>query len=315
MAAISPPKTGLTPTSAAQVTERPKRSFNKHWRSELYALVSPYLGGVLILVALPAFLSFLLSLASYDALSPPTWNGLQNFRDIAADPLLWTALRNSLYFIVLAVPLRLLGSLTLALLLNHPRRGVGLYRAAAYLPTVIPDMAYALIWLWIFNPFYGPLNQILGSLGLPTPAWLVNPNTARLAFVIMALFQIGEGFIVLLAGLKDIPHELYDAAQVDGGNRAQVFRWITLPILSPWLVLLAFRDTILSFQYTFTPSFIMTHGDPYYATLFLPLLIFEEAFDRFRFGIGSAMMLLMFVTTLILLWLLFRLVKGWGHDD
>lgn len=294
---------------------QPQRALNRFYRTELYVLLSPYLGGAFILVAVPVLLSLVLAFVNYNALSPATWNGWQNFRDISADPLLWIALGNSLYFITLAVPLRLLGALAIALFLNQPRRGVGFYRAAVYLPTIVPEMAYALIWLWIFNPFYGPLNKTLALFGLPIPAWLVNPVTAKLAFVIMALFQIGEGFVILLAGLKNIPHEYYESAQIDGGNRRQLFYHITLPILSPWLILLTFRDVILSFQYTFTPSFIMTGGDPYYATLFLPLLIFEEAFDRFRFGPGSAMMLLMFLTTLFLLLLLLRIFKGWGYDE
>jgi multiple sugar transport system permease protein len=115
--------------------------------------------------------------------------------------------------------------------------------------------------------------------------------------------------------LRGIPDEYYESAAIDGGSWRQLFRYITLPFIAPWLILLTFRDVILSFQYTFTPSVIMTGGDPYYATLFLPLLIFEEAFDRFRFGAGSAMMLLMFLITLGLLWLLFRLFKGWGYDQ
>jgi multiple sugar transport system permease protein len=291
------------------------RAPNRRYRVELYGLLTPYLLGTLVLVAVPAGLSLVLSFTYFDGTAPPFWIGLQNFREIASDPLLWISLGNSLYFIILAVPLRVLGALLLALLLNRPRRGTGVYRAAVYLPTVVPDIAYALIWLWVLNPFYGPLNKALALFGLDGPAWLVNPDTARLAFVMMALFQIGEGFVIMLAGLKGIPGEYYEAAEIDGGNWRQLFRYITLPFLTPWLVLLTFRDLILSFQYTFTPSVIMTGGDPYYATLFLPLLIFEEAFDRFRFGPGSAMMLLMFLVTLGLLWLLYRLFKGWGYDQ
>src|SRR5262245_50822910 len=128
------------------------RAPNNRYRAELYGLLSPYLLGTLVLVAIPAALSLALSFSYYDALSPPFWTGLQNFREIASDPLLWISLGNSLYFILLAVPLRVLGALFLALLLNRPRRGTGVYRAAVYLPTVVPDIAYALIWLWIFNP-------------------------------------------------------------------------------------------------------------------------------------------------------------------
>jgi multiple sugar transport system permease protein len=267
------------------------------YRTQLWAMLMPYLLGTVVLVAVPALLSAAIAFTTYDALSPPIFSGFQNFRIVAADPLTPIALGNSLLFIAMAVPLRILGALALALLLNRPRPGIGGYRAAVYLPTVIPDVAYALIWLWIFNPLYGPINGLLGALGLPTPPWLADGSTARYPFVVMSLFQIGEGFVVLLAALKTVPRDYYDAGAADGGSSLQLFRFLTLPLLVPWLVLLTVRDVILSFQYTFAPALIMTRGDPYYATLFFPLQIFEEAFDRFRFGPGSALMLVMFLIT------------------
>jgi multiple sugar transport system permease protein len=267
------------------------------WRAGLWLMLAPYLLGTLLLVALPALMSAVLAFTSYDALSPPVFVGFANFRLLAADPMVSAAFANSLFFIVLAVPLRILAALGLALLLFRPRRGISGYRAAAYLPTIIPDVAYALIWLWIFNPLFGPVNLALGALGLPMPAWLAEEGTARYPFVIMALFQVGEGFVVLLAALRGVPREVFDAGAVDGAGRWGSFRHLILPLLLPWLALLTFRDIILSFQYTFTPSFVMTGGDPYYATLFVPLLTYEEAFDRFRFGPGSALMLLVFLAS------------------
>jgi multiple sugar transport system permease protein len=132
----------------------------------------------------------------------------------------------------------------------------------------------------------------------------------------MSLFQIGEGFLILLAGLRSAPRELYDAADVDGASRLRVFRSLTLPLLAPWLLLLTVRDIIVAVQYTFTPSVLMTGGEPHYATLFLPLLIFEEAFDRLRFGIGSTLMLGTFLVTGVLivgLYLVFRW-RGYAGD-
>jgi multiple sugar transport system permease protein len=278
-------------------------------------LLSPYLVGMIVLVVAPALLSFSLAFTEYDALSAPSWRGLQNFWEIFANPLFWIAIRNSAFFVLLAVPLRLLGALALALLLNHRRRGVGVYRVAVYLPTVIPDVAYALIWLWIFNPIYGPLNVALGAVGLPQPAWLATGSGARLAIVIMSVFQIGEGLVVLLAGRQDIPEDYYQSAALDGGNRWQLFRWITMPLLAPWLLLLTIRDVIMSAQSTFAPAYLMTGGGPYYATLFMPLLIYQEAFDRFRFGHGAALLLLLFVAVGTLLLLLYYLVGGWGYAD
>ena len=276
-------------------------------------MLLPYLLGTLLLVALPALLSAGLAFTSYDALSPPVFVGLDNFRFLAADPVVTLAFANSLFFLLLAVPLRILGALGLALLLQRPRRGVGAYRAAVYVPTVIPDVAFALIWLWIFNPLFGPVNLALGALGLPMPAWLAEAGTARFPFVVMSLFQIGEGFVVLLAALRGLPREYFDAGAVDGAGRWAAFRYLTLPLLMPWLVLLTFRDVILSFQYTFTPSFVMTGGDPYYSTLFLPLLIHEEAFDRFRFGPGSALMLLVFLASAAIIAGLYLLFRGRGY--
>ena len=308
-------KNQLASKIRAAFQSRTSHSRTSAYRRGLYAMLLPYALFSFILVVLPVLTSLGLSFFSYDAISPPIRNGLRNFVDVLSDPLLGTAIFNSLFFIVLAVPLRLLGALLLALLLNHPRTGTGLFRAAVYIPTVIPDVAYALIALWIFNPLYGPLNQFLKLLHLPAPAWLTDPTTAKLAIVLMSLLQIGEGFVLLLAGLKDIPKDYYDAAAVDGCGRRLAFRHITLPFLQPWLVLLAFRDVILSFQNTFVPAYIMTGGGPYYGTFFLPMMIYEEAFDRFRFGTGSVLMLFMFLLTLGLLLLLYRLFKGWGHDE
>ncbi|HNT26005.1 MAG TPA: sugar ABC transporter permease [Anaerolineales bacterium] len=291
-----------------------KRFFTHH--AATYSLLAPYLIGALLLVIIPAGLAFALAFYRYDGLMIPAWRGWGNFIDVAFDPLFWIALANSLFFIVVAVPLRLLAALGLALLYNRPRRGVGVYRAIAYLPSVIPDAAYALVWLWIFNPLYGPLNAILNALGLPTPAWLLEYSLAKPALALMALFPIGEGFVILLAGLKNIPHELYDAAHVDGASRWQAFRRITLPVLTPWLMLLSIRDIILTFQSTFTPAFLMTQGGPYYATLFLPLMVYEEAFEGLRFGIGAAIMLLMFLITLFIILLVYWLFEeGWGYDE
>jgi multiple sugar transport system permease protein len=239
--------------------------------------------------------------------------GFANFRLLAADPIVSTAIGNSLLFILLAVPLRILGALGLALLLLRPRRGISGYRAAAYVPTVIPDVAFALIWLWIFNPLFGPVNLALDALGLPQPGWLADADTARFPFVIMSLFQIGEGFVVLLAALRGLSPDYFDAGAVDGAGRWASFRYLTLPLLLPWLALLTFRDIILSFQWTFTPSFVMTGGDPYYSTLFLPLLIYEEAFDRFRFGAGSALMLVTFLLSAALIVGTYALFRSRGY--
>ncbi len=283
------------------------------YRTQLWLMLLPFLGGTLLLVALPALLSAGLAFTTYDALGPPVWTGFANLRFVLNDPLTGIAVGNTIWFVAAAVPLRVLGALLLALLLSRERRGVGGYRAAVYLPTIIPDAAYALIWLWVFNPLFGPVNVILGWLGLPTPGWVADEATARYPFLVMSLFQVGEGFLILLAGMRSAPREVYDAAAVDGASRLHVFRSITLPLLTPWLLLLTFRDVIVAIQYPFTPSFLMTGGGPHYSTLFLPYLVWEEAFERFRFGSGSMLMLGTFLVTVALVVVLYVLFRWRGY--
>lgn len=275
----------------------------------------PFLLGSLLLIVLPALITVGVAFTRYNAIQPPVWVGLDNFRTLGNSPLARLSLRSSLQFIFLAVPLRVLGALALAMLLQPAGRLFGSLRAAVYLPTIIPEGAFALIFLWILNPLYGPLNAVLGGLGLPTPDWLLNPTTARLSFVLMALFTIGEGMVVLLVGLKTIPKIYYEVAKVDGAGAWQSFWRITLPLLTPWLLVLTFRDIVVSLQNTFTPSFVMTYGGPYYATTFIPLLLFELAFDLFDFGAAAAMMVVMYILTGLLVIGIINLVGLNTRDD
>ena len=276
--------------------------------------LSPYLAGTFLLVILPALATLALSFTHYDAFRPPSWTGLDNFRQLWSAPLVRRALYNTLLFLGMAVPLRVLGALALTLLLQHRRRLFGLFRAAVYLPTIIPESAYALLWLWILNPVSGPLNLFLQMLGVPAPAWLTDPAAAHLAIVLMALFQLGEGFVVLLAGRQSIPSTLYEAATVDGAGPWQCFWKITLPLLLPWLLLLTFRDLVVSLQNTFTPSFMLTYGGPDYATTLAPLLVYELAFDLGDFGLASAMLVLIYLLLALLIFGILNLVVGLGGN-
>jgi multiple sugar transport system permease protein len=284
-------------------------------RVQPYLFLAPYLLGALVLILVPAGLSFFIAFTHFNGVSDPYFIGWQNFQELRADPLFELSLVKSLFFIMVAVPLRMLGALILALFYNRPRRAIGFYRAAVYLPTAIPDVAYALTWTWILNPLYGPLNALLRATGLPAPPWLADSTWALPALILASLFQIGEGFVILLAGLRHIPREIYDAARVDGANQWKSFRYITMPLLSPWLVVLSVRDVVLSFQNTFTPAYIMTRGGPYYATFFLPQLVYESAFDGMRFGQAAAVMLMILIYTLTLILIVYLLFERWGFDE
>lgn len=285
------------------------------YQAELWLLLMPFLLGATLLIVLPALLTVVLAFTNYDALSAPVWSGFDNFRTIFQRDVFWIAVRNSGVFVGLAVPLQLLGALLLALLLYQQRAGARQYRIAAYLPSVVPDVAYALIWLWLLNPLYGPLNKLLGAIGLPQPAWLVDADTALLSLVLMSCFRIGEGMLVLIAALQGLSPEYFHVAALDGANRWQLFRYITLPLVAPWLLLLLVRDLLLSAQSTFIPIYMMTEGGPGYATTLLPYLIYEEAFSHFRLGHAASMMVVMFVAIGLLLGLIYKVTGGWGYSD
>jgi len=281
----------------------------------LYLLLAPFLIGVLVLMVIPTMLSIGLAFTSYDSLSAPVWAGLDNFVFISTYQAFLYGARNTIGFIVLAVPLRVVAMLALALLMRQSRGGMRFFRVVVYLPSVIPDVVYALLWTWIFNPLWGPVNLVLQLLKLPTPAWIVDRNTVGVILVIMSLFQIGEGFVVMLAALHDIPRDYYQSAVIDGATHWQSFRYVTMPLLAPWLALLTFRDIAVGAQNIFTPAFLMMGGSHAYAAWFLPQMIYEESFGRFRFGVASAVMVTWLAVAGILLWLAFRILRGWGYAN
>jgi multiple sugar transport system permease protein len=275
------------------------------------ALLAPYAFGTVLLIVVPAAVTFGLAFFRYDLLTSPDFRFLGNFAELWDDPVFHRALLNSLVFAALAVPLRLLGSLGLALLLHSRFRGVGAHRTAAYLPTTVPDVAYVLVWLFIFNPLYGPLNAALVGVDLPAVRWLTSEAGAMAAVVLMSCFTIGEGFIVALAARQELPGEVYEMARLEGSSPWHTFRRVTLPMMAPTLALLAFRDTALSLQVTFVPAFLLTEGGPDRATTFLPLVIYNNAFEDLRYGYAAAMTLTMFVVTAAIVYAQYRIIKRW----
>jgi multiple sugar transport system permease protein len=289
-------------------------------RNRLALLAAPYALGVAGLVVVPALVTFGLALTEYDLIRPARFVGLDNFRELAGDGVFRIALQNSLVFAAVAVPLRLLAALGLALLLHRRFRGTAAGRSAAVLPTIVPDVAYGLLWLWLFNPLYGPLNLLLtwgGSNGMtvfgnPPPQWLTHPNDARAAIVLMSLFTIGEGFVVLLVVRQGLPSELYELAAVEDASAIDVFLRITLPLLAPMLLLLLLRDTILSFQLNFVPALIVTEGGPPpYSTTYLPLFVYRTGFEYLRYGYAAAATLSMFALTAAIVLVQWRVVARW----
>ncbi|HET8653273.1 MAG TPA: sugar ABC transporter permease [Gaiellaceae bacterium] len=290
-------------------------------RRQLALMLAPYLFGLFALVALPALVTFGLAFTEYDLVRPPSFEGLGNFRRLVEDDVFATALKNSLVFAAIAVPLRLAGALGLALLLHRRFTGVGAYRSSTVLPTVIPDVAYGLVWLWLFNPLYGPINLLLRwhgdsptttAWGVQPPQWLTHPNDARAAIILMSLFTIGEGFVILLVTRQGLPSELYELAALEDATAWGIFRRITLPLMAPILLLLLARDTIFSLQWTFVPALVVTDGGPPpYATTYVPLFVYRNAFEYLQYGYAAAATLVMFLLTALIVWVQWRIVRRW----
>jgi len=283
-------------------------------RRGLALMLAPYLIGIAALVVVPAAVTFAISAYDWDLIRSARFIGFDNFRELLDDDVFAKSLRNSLVYVACAVPLRLIGAFALALLLHRRFRGVGVYRTATYLPTVVPEVAYALLWLWLFNPLFGPLNLVLSAVGLGQPLWLTDPNAAQAAVVIMSLFQIGEGFVVLLATRQGVPAELYELSAVEDARPFYVFRRITLPLMAPTLLLLTFRDTIFSLQASFVPALLVTEGGPPpYSTTYLPLFVYRTGFEYLRYGYAAAATVSMFVVTVAIVLVQWRIVRRWRH--
>jgi multiple sugar transport system permease protein len=179
------------------------------------------------------------------------------------------------------------------------------------LPSAVPDLAWALLWLWMLNPLYGPLTWLLPALGVPADAWLYDPGWARRIIVLMLLFGIGELVLVLIAVRREVPGELYELCEIEGASRLTTFRRVTLPLLWPALLFLACRDAALTLQTTFVPGMIVTNGGPNFATTFLPLLVYQNGFEYLRFGYAAAQTAVMLALTLLMMAVQIVLLRRW----
>lgn len=275
------------------------------------SLAAPYTAGLMLLVGIPAVAAIGLAFTEFSGVQPPEFNGLDNFRRLADDPFFWKAFVNSLIFIALFVPLRVGGAVGAALLLHRRSAMDAVGRPIAYLPTVMPDVAYALLWLWLLNPLYGPISALLQGAGLGSPGFLTDEWTTRVAVAVMGAFQIGEGFVVALAARRALPGSIYEAASVDGASPWFTLTRVTLPLMAPVLLLLAFRDLILSFQLNFVPAMIVTDGGPRLATTFIPVYVYRSAFTYFKLGYASAMSVFLFAITAAIVYVQYRFAKRW----
>lgn len=279
-----------------------------------YCFLSPWLVGFLVFGLYPMAMSLYYSLCRYDVLRVPQFIGLDNYRAlIFHDPYFGISITNTLVYMVLRIPLAIVGSLLLAILANQAVRGIRFFRTILFLPSIITGVVLSVIWLWLFNPQLGLVNTALGWVGLPGPLWLQSTDWSKPGLALMSLWSIGGArMIVFIAALQAIPNQLYEAVELDGGGAWRRFCHVTLPMLSPVIFLWTVLEVIFSFQ-VFTEAYVMTKGGPLNSTLFYNLYLYFKAFDDFEMGYASAMAWLLLVFTLLFTIVQFSFSKRWVH--
>jgi len=293
-------------------------------------LMSPWLVGFSVFFGYPLVFSAYLSLTHYDLLSPPRWVGLANYRYLfTVDPQTWTAVKNTLWLIAVLVPLQILSAFGLALMLARARQGVGIFRTIFYLPALAPPVAATLGFVFILNPATGPVNAILGHLGISGPLWFQDPHWSKPSLALLGIWGVGNTMIIFLAAVLDVPRTLYESAQLDGAGPLQRLRYVTLPSISPVILFAVVLGVIQGLQY-FTQAYVaagvaagqasqaadvtsVSLGYPLDSTLFYPVLLYQHGFTDFQMGYASAMAVFLLVVSFAVTLVIVLNSRRWVH--
>jgi multiple sugar transport system permease protein len=270
-----------------------------------WLFVMPFVLGFLFWFIIPALTAVYLVFHRWNLIAPPKFVGLENIQKLFSDPLLWQSLKATLVFTLGSVPLGLALSFFLALLINTKIRGIAIFRTIYYLPSIVPAVANAVLWAWMFNTEFGLLNVLLRGVGLERIRWLQDPGIAPLALILMSLWGAGSSMIIFLAGLQGIPDTFYEAAEIDGAGRWSKLMNVTLPLMSPIIFFNLVIGIISSFQ-VFTTGFLITDGGPQNSTLFLVLYIYRNAFEYLDMGYAATLSWLLFIIIMILTVVVFK---------
>jgi multiple sugar transport system permease protein len=295
----------------ASKMKKARSTYRRRENLEGYLFISPWLIGFFAFTLIPILGSLYLAFTDYHLTAPPEWIGLENFqRMFFDDPRYWKSVRATLVYVLTAVPLRLIFALSLAMVLNNSRRLVGTYRAAYYAPSIIGgSIAVAIMWRQIFA-LDGALNAVTANFGMEPIRWIGRPETAIWTLVLLAVWQFGSPMLIFLAGLRQIPLELYEAASIDGGSSWKQFWYITLPMLSPVIFFNLVMQLISGFL-VFTQALVITDGGPLDTTLFYALYIYRRAFSTFQMGYGSAMAWVLLIIIALFTALVFKFSSYW----
>ena len=291
------------------------RAERRHLRNGiLFAL--PYIAGFAAFTLYPLAASIYYSLCHYNVIQSPVWVGLDNFRVLFFhDSLFWKSLYNTLFFTAFSVPLGLAFSIALAMLLNQKVRAMSVYRTVFFLPTIVPIVASAVLWLWVLNPESGLVNGMLRQFfGIDGPGWIADEGWSKPSLILMSLWSVGGAMVIFLAGLAEVPQSLYEVADIDGAGRWAKFRHVTLPMLTPTILFNLVMGLIGAFQY-FTQVYVMTggKGGPVDSTMFYALYLYRNSFYYLRMGYASAMAWLLFIVILVATVAVLISSKRWVH--
>ncbi len=302
----------------AERTGYTRRQWHYFWLGLLFA--SPWIIGFLVFTVYPFFSSLYFSLTAYDLFNPPQWVGLDNYKQIMSDERFYKSINNTLFMAFISVPISLASSLVIALMLNFKVKGINFYRTIFYLPAVIPVVASALLWTWMLNPDFGLINMFLRAVGLPDPAWLMDPRYTKPSLILMGLWGSGAGALIFLAALQGVPQQYYEAAQVDGANGWHRFWRITIPALSPIILFQLIMGLIGAFQ-IFTESYILAGGKsvsgsiggPDQSLLFYAVNLYQEAFMNLKMGYASALAWILFIIVMAITLVLLKTSRRWVY--
>jgi len=278
-----------------------------------YLFLIPNFLGFLIFSALPILAAFALSFTIWDLAEAPRFAGLENYRTLIQDTLVWKTLFNTFYYSFVAVPTGVFIAFWLAYLMNRQIRGMVFFRTIYFLPSITLSVAVAVVWRWLYHPDLGLFNYLLSAVGITGPNWLFSSTWAMPALIIMGNWQgIGYAMLIFLAGLQSVPQEYYEAATIDGANEWQRLRYITIPMLSPTTFFILVTSLIGAFQ-GFDQFYIMTRGGPAFATTTLVLYIYNNAFGFFKMGYAAALAAVLFACILVMTIVQWRVARVWVY--
>ncbi|MGR3934346.1 carbohydrate ABC transporter permease [Streptomyces sp. BRA346] len=305
--------TATRPQDAAPPAARAKRAPKRERQGAAWVFLSPWVIGATVLTLLPMAVSLYLSFTDYDMFDAPQWVGLRNYTQMfTEDPRYWRSVVTTLTYVVIAVPLQLVLALAVAIALKSVKRGKGFYRSAFYAPSLLgASMSIALVWRAIFNDG-GTVDNLLSGVGIDIGGWINQPGWAILSVALLTIWQFGAPMVIFLAGLQQIPAELYEAAAVDGASWWRQFRSITIPMLSPVLFFNLVLQMIQAFQ-VFTPAFAVSagKGGPADSTLVYTLYLYDRAFTASHMGYASAMAWALLLAIGVVTAVLFRTSRAW----